>query len=114
MKLTRGIYELEKEEKYRSYNTIVFIDDKGDLIYKQRKTHLYDAFKAKESKKTIPSANPFEVIETKFGKIGLINCYEIRFPEIARKLVLKGADILVVPTAWISGIMKEVHWQVLL
>ncbi|MFL6393840.1 MAG: nitrilase-related carbon-nitrogen hydrolase, partial [Nitrososphaeraceae archaeon] len=48
------------------------------------------------------------------GNIGLMICYDIRFPELSRILAINGADILVVPSAWVHGIMKEEHWQTIL
>src|SRR5699024_5114110 len=82
------------------------INREGEVIYTYRKTHLYDAFITKESDRVIPGDKPAEVIETDIGKIGLLICYEIRFPEISRNLTLDGADVLIVPTAWVRGAMK--------
>lgn len=114
MHVVCGMYESEAGESYRAYNTVVFINKKGKVIHKQRKTHLYDAFKVKESDRIIPSSNSFKIVETDLAKVGIMICYELRFPEVARELVLQGADILIVPTAWASGIMKEHHWKTLL
>ncbi|MEI8632698.1 nitrilase-related carbon-nitrogen hydrolase [Vibrio sp. PP-XX7] len=44
-------------------------------------------------------------------KIGMMTCYDIRFPELGRRLALDGADILVLPAAWIKGPLKEHHWH---
>ena len=46
--------------------------------------------------------------------IGMMICYDVRFPEISRILSLQGAKILVIPSAWVHGIMKEEHWQIML
>ena len=51
---------------------------------------------------------------TSTGTIGLMICYDIRFPEISRILAVQGAEILAVPSAWIQGVMKEEHWVTLL
>jgi|SRR5690625_1079334 len=112
--LTFGMYESKPGEEVRAYNTIVLINREGKTIYTYRKTHLYDAFITKESNRVIPGDKPVEVVDTDIGKIGLLICYEIRFPEIARKLTLEGADVLIVPTAWVKGAMKENHWENLL
>lgn len=109
--LTFGMYEEKPGEKKRAYNTVVLINREGEVIYTYRKTHLYDAFITKESDRVIPGDKPAEVIETDIGKIGLLICYEIRFPEISRNLTLDGADVLIVPTAWVRGAMKEFHWE---
>lgn len=47
-------------------------------------------------------------------RIGLMTCYDLRFPELALSLALKGADVLVLPAAWVRGPMKEHHWATLL
>jgi len=46
-------------------------------------------------------------------KVGLMTCYDVRFPELARRLVLDGADVLVLPAAWVKGPLKEMHWELL-
>jgi predicted amidohydrolase len=51
---------------------------------------------------------------TSAGTIGLMICYDIRFPEISRILAVQGAEILVAPSAWVQGVMKEEHWVTLL
>lgn len=104
-----GVYESKADDKKRSYNTVVVLDDEGKLIHSYRKTHLYDAFSYSESTNIIPGDNGFEPVETKFGKLGVLVCYELRFPEICRTLALKGAEIILVPTAWVAGPMKEEH-----
>ncbi|RCL02165.1 MAG: putative hydrolase [Candidatus Tokpelaia sp. JSC188] len=104
-----GIYESKFGEQERSYNTIIFLNDEGQLIHSYRKTHLYDAFCYNESWNIIPGDNGFTPVKTKLGTIGILVCYELRFPEISRTLALQGADILIVPTAWINGVMKEEH-----
>lgn len=108
-----GMYEAKPDEKVRAYNTTVVYDRSGHLIHKYRKTHLYDAFAYQESNFVPPGQGPFRVFETEFGKIGLMVCYELRFPEIAREFVLQGADILLVPTMWVAGPLKELQYEIL-
>ncbi|MGG1679822.1 carbon-nitrogen hydrolase family protein [Neobacillus sp. NRS-1170] len=109
-----GMYESKAGDDGRAYNTTVFIDRSGQLLHSYRKTHLYDAFSFKESDTIIPGENKYKVVETEFGKIGLMVCYELRFPEIARQFALQEADVLLVPAGWMSGPMKEDHWQTLI
>lgn len=109
-----GVFESTPEEENRAYNTTVTIDDSGKLINAYRKTHLYDAFSHKESDEIIPGSEPNPVVETKFGRLGIMVCYELRFPEISRSLALKEADYLVTPSGWVAGNMKEEHWETLL
>ncbi|GGB43751.1 hypothetical protein GCM10011409_21660 [Lentibacillus populi] len=84
-----GIYESFTNEFERAYNTVVIISNTGEIIGSYRKTHLCDAWNVKESDTFVPGNKPFEVVKTPFGKIGLIICYELRFPEISRQLALK-------------------------
>jgi predicted amidohydrolase len=45
--------------------------------------------------------------------LGLMTCYDLRFPELGRALVDRGADVLVVPAAWVAGPRKVDHWRTL-
>jgi deaminated glutathione amidase len=109
-----GMYESTTDDDGRAYNTTVFIDRSGQLLHSYQKTHLYDAFSYKESDTIIPGENQYKVVETEFGKIGLMVCYELRFPEIARQFALQEAEVLLVPAGWMAGPMKEDHWQTLI
>lgn len=109
-----GIFEKIEDDPKRAYNTTVVYDRQGQLIHTYRKTHLYDAFSFKESDTIAPGDGPYKVFHTEFGPIGLIVCYEVRFPEIARQFALQGANILFVPAGWVVGPMKEDHWETLI
>ena len=76
------------------------------------KIHLYDAFGFAESDTVAPGTAPatFQVEGTTFG---LATCYDIRFPELFRKLAGDGADIVLVPTSWGAGEGKREQWEVL-
>ncbi|AJY77713.1 amidohydrolase [Paenibacillus beijingensis] len=97
--------------KDRVYNSVVVVRDDGSIAGVYRKTHLYNAFGFKESDTIEPGSQLFEPIETPFGTIGLFVCYELRFPEIARHQAALGADIILVPSGWVRGPMKEHHWN---
>ncbi|MBN6190262.1 MULTISPECIES: carbon-nitrogen hydrolase family protein [unclassified Microbacterium] len=95
-------------------NAVVAVDGSGVLaVY--RKQHLYDAFGQTESdwieagELTEPAV--FEVAGLRFG---LLTCYDLRFPEVARLLAVAGVDALVVPAEWVRGPLKEHHWTTLL
>jgi deaminated glutathione amidase len=98
----------------RPYNTIVALDEHGVERARYRKLHLYDAFAYRESDYVTPGdANPV-VVELAGVNVGLVNCYDLRFPELTRNLIDQGADLLSVSAAWVSGAMKEDHWRTLL
>lgn len=108
-----GMRELAPGEAVRAFNTTLMVDTSGNLVARYRKTHLYDAFGAQESRRIVPGDHLFEPVDTPFGRIGLFVCYELRFPEVAREQVAQGADLLVVPSGWVRGPLKEFHWQTL-
>ena len=54
------------------------------------------------------------LIEVEGMKVGLMTCYDLRFPEMALSLALAGAEILALPAAWVRGPLKEHHWATLL
>lgn len=98
----------------RNFNTTVMLNDKGGIVGVYRKTHLYDAFGWKESASIKPGDTLFDPIDTPFGRIGMFVCYEVRFPEVARDQAAKGADILIMPTAWVKGDLKSLHFRTLI
>ncbi len=109
------IYEKSDELSFkRVYDTAVLINSKGNIISRYRKVHLYDALGFKESLKLMAGNSIEQPSETSTGTIGLMICYDIRFPEISRILAVQGAEILAAPSAWIQGVMKEEHWVTLL
>ncbi|MGO4573649.1 deaminated glutathione amidase [Microvirga sp. 2TAF3] len=96
----------------RVWNVLIAIRD-GEILTQYRKLHLYDAFSAKESTNVTPGEDVPELVDVAGLKVGLMTCYDVRFPELARRLVLDGADLLVLPAAWVKGPLKEAHWEVL-
>jgi len=103
------IYEKSKK-KNRVYDTSFLIDKSGILRSTYRKIHLYDALGFKESKKLQPGSKISAPTKTSIGKLGMLICYDLRFPEMSRVLASSGSEILVAPSAWVKGKMKEEHW----
>lgn len=102
-----------KKDK-RVFDTAFSTDKNGKIVSVYRKLHLYDAFGFKESLKFSRGDKIPKLITTPIGKMGLMICYDIRFPELSRILTVNGSDILVIPSGWIHGIMKEEHWITML
>jgi deaminated glutathione amidase len=96
----------------RVFNTAVAIDAAGELAGSYRKLHLFDAFGDLESERVAPGDRPV-VVELAGTRIGLVTCYDVRFPELARELVDRGAELLVIIAAWGQGTFKEEHWATL-
>jgi deaminated glutathione amidase len=92
----------------------VIISQSGAITSVYRKLHLYNALGFKESTKLIPGKSIVKPAKTSAGSVGLLICYDLRFPELSRLLTIKGADALVVPSAWVAGEMKEEHWQTMI
>ena len=95
----------------RPFNTLVV---RGGAEAAYRKIHLYDSFGYRESDRL--TAGPLEptVVDVAGFRVGLMTCYDLRFPELARLLVDRGAEVLLVPAAWVAGPRKVEHWVTLL
>jgi predicted amidohydrolase len=104
----------EKSGSRRVYDTAVMISPAGKVSSVYRKLHLYDALGFKESAKLMPGKSIAKPSKTSAGSVGLLICYDLRFPELSRILTVKGADVLVAPSAWVAGEMKEEHWQTMI
>lgn len=102
-------------EAGRAYNTEVALDPDGEIVGVYRKVHLYDAFGYRESDHIIPAEITAPLTFAVDGvRFGVITCYDLRFPEIARVVTDAGAEAIVVPAAWMVGPSKEDHWATLL
>lgn len=95
----------------RPFNTLVV---RGATEAAYRKIHLYDSFGYKESDALTGGPLTPTVVDIAGVPTGLMTCYDLRFPELARALVDAGAELLVIPTAWVAGPRKVDHWLTLL
>lgn len=99
----------------RPFNTTVVVGPEG-LRGVYRKVHLYDALGFEESTGITPGgtdADNVVVTEVAGWRVGVQTCFDLRFPETTRRLVLAGADVLVVGAAWLSGPNKVEQFDVL-
>lgn len=98
----------------RVANTVVALAPGGGIVARYRKLHLYDAFGQQESEWVAPGAiEPPEIFEVGGIRFGLQTCYDARFPEVTRRIVDAGADVVCMPAEWVRGPLKEAHWRVL-
>jgi predicted amidohydrolase len=106
-----GMFE-RSDAADRPYNTLVLAEPGKQTTY--RKIHLYDSFGFRESDTL--AAGPTAPVTTRIGdfRAGLMTCYDLRFPELARALAADGMDVLVIPSAWVAGPGKVMQWQTLL
>jgi len=108
-----GSYAVKSGEKIK--NTIPFINREGELLGTYSKTHLMDAIGIKESDSVDPGES-IEVIDTDFGKIGLMVCFDLRFPELPRTMVLQGAEMIFCSASFPTGAtlpQRVDHWDLL-
>jgi predicted amidohydrolase len=104
-----GMFESGSDPE-RPFNTLVA---RGAAEATYRKIHLYDSFGYRESDRLSAGALEPVVIEVGGFAVGLMTCYDLRFPELGRALVDAGAEVLVVPAAWVAGPRKVEHWRTL-
>uniref|UniRef100_A0A942SYK6 Carbon-nitrogen hydrolase family protein n=1 Tax=Neobacillus citreus TaxID=2833578 RepID=A0A942SYK6_9BACI len=115
--LVVGIAE-QSTEAGRFRNTLVALLPDGTVAEAYRKVHLYDAFGSRESER-IESGDPEQLPVFTLGglRIGLETCYDLRFPEVTRRLAAPesgAADVVLLPAEWVRGPGKEHHWRTLL
>lgn len=98
------------------YNTSYVFDREGRQLAKHRKVHLFDidvkggqCFKESD---TLTAGTWSTVFDTEFGRMGTCICYDFRFPELARRMVLDGANVILVPAAF-NMTTGPAHWEVL-
>jgi predicted amidohydrolase len=82
----------------RLFNTSVLLDRDGNVRGTYRKIHLF-GYGSREQALLTPGERP-AVVETEHGRIGLATCYDLRFPELFRALVERGAEMFLVTSAW--------------
>lgn len=104
----------ECDEHGNVFNTSYVFDRQGDQIAKHRKAHLFDInvkggqyFKESD---TLTAGDKTTVFDTEFGKMGVMICYDIRFPEFARSMVIEGAKAIFVPAAF-NMTTGPAHWE---
>lgn len=114
-----GIYLIggsmpEKDAEENVYNTSYIFDREGKQIGKHRKVHLFDidvkggqTFKESD---TLTAGDSDTVFDTEFGKMGVMLCFDIRFPELSRMMVNDGAKVIFVPAAF-NMTTGPAHWE---
>ena len=99
-----GFPERDKNNEAIIYNSAALIDDKGEVKGIYRKVHLFA-----NEKKYFTEGSSFPVFDTSIGKLGMMICWDTAFPEAARSLALKGANLLVVPTNWEKAYLTSIE-----
>ncbi|MDQ0617304.1 nitrilase-related carbon-nitrogen hydrolase [Arthrobacter globiformis] len=111
--LVAGVVETAEEEA-RAYNTLVAFGPDGSRLAVYRKIHLFDAQGFGESRFIKPGLSTEPVVfEAGGARFGLMTCYDLRFPELARSLADAGAQVLLVCSSWVPGTHKTEQWLAL-
>ncbi len=111
-----GTIPITSEDHGKIRAACLVINNNGDQVARYDKIHLFDVnLSATESYKesaTVTSGNEVVVFDSPVGKIGLAVCYDIRFPEMFRLMMEKGAKIICVPSAFTYTTGSK-HWEIL-
>lgn len=100
-------------ENGKSYDMSLLIDDKGKIIGRQKMVHVAQCEHFYEQDYYTPSEEGFRVFNTKFGKIGIVVCFDRHYPESIRTQALKGADLIIIPTANTKSEPSEMFiWEI--
>lgn len=112
-----GTLPLKTSDKNKVTSSCLVWNDRGEPVGRYDKIHLFDVMVDEDEiykeSDLVQAGNKIEVLATPFGKIGIAICYDLRFPELFRVMMLKGADIIVLPSAF-TNITGMVHWESLL
>ncbi|MBQ8161547.1 MAG: carbon-nitrogen hydrolase family protein [Clostridia bacterium] len=87
------------EENGCRYDMSLLIDEQGEMIGRQKMVHIAQCKQFYEQDYYTPSEEGFSVFDTKFGKIGIVVCFDRHYPESIRTEALRGAGLIIIPTA---------------
>lgn len=101
------------EENGQKYDLSLLIDDQGEIIGRQKMVHIAQCEMFYEQSYYTPSEEGFMVFDTKLGKIGIVVCFDRHYPESIRTEALRGAQLIIVPTANTKSEPSELfQWEV--
>lgn len=116
--IVSGTIPLKTDDPNKSTASSVMYNDKGQQVARYDKIHMFDVVlegsdEIYDESATTAAGSEVVVVDTPFGKIGMSVCYDLRFPQLFRKLVGQGAEILLIPSAFTDTTGKA-HWEPLL
>jgi len=118
--LVAGSLALQKISQKKPTASCLVYSDTGERVARYDKIHLYDVdvpgdqvYRESNSYQAGTTCDNIQVVDTPFIKLGLSICYDLRFPELYRRLVQQGAELICVPAAFTAR-TGQVHWQSLL
>ena len=111
-----GTIPLECDDPNKILAACMLYNSDGEVVARYDKIHLFDVeLEGEESYKeseTIAAGNELVVVDTPFGRLGLAVCYDLRFPELFRALIDRGAEIIALPAAF-TATTGQAHWECL-
>lgn len=117
--LLGGSIPLKTGDPNHVYNSCLLYDPQGRCTARYDKIHLFDVSVDKDGTETYRESDTFApgsditVAKTPFGNIGMTICYDLRFPELYRKMLSRDITIIAVPSAFTQTTGKQ-HWEILL
>lgn len=116
--LVGGTVPLVADDSKKVRGSCLLMNDKGERIARYDKIHLFDVHLPESGEnynesETIEKGDDVVVVDTPFGRLGLAVCYDLRFPELFRKMVDMGVQIITLPSAF-TAMTGRAHWKVLL
>lgn len=115
--LVGGTLPLQSNDKQKIFSSCLVWDNQGACVGRYDKVHLFDvSVGAQETyleSAHVAFGEQLLVVPTPFGKLGIAICYDLRFPELFRALAFKGAEIILLPSAFTIP-TGEAHWEILL
>ena len=101
------------EENSKRYDMSLLIDDEGQIIGRQKMVHVAQCKNFYEQDYYTPSEDGFQVFDTPLGKIGIVVCFDRHYPESIRTEALRGAELIIIPTANTKAEPSEMfQWEV--
>jgi len=112
-----GTIPLEGDDRARWRAASLVFDDKGHEVARYDKRHLFDVTLVESGEQynesdTIEPGDQVVVVDTPIGRLGLAVCYDLRFPELFRALVDRGAEVFSLPAAF-TAVTGRAHWDIL-
>lgn len=114
--LVGGTISLATEDPNKVWASCLFYNDQGKQIARYDKIHLFDAMVSEteihQESRFVEAGKQALVVDTPFGKVGLAVCFDVRFPHLFNSLAAKGAEIIVLPSAFTYK-TGNAHWEIL-
>jgi nitrilase len=116
--LVGGTIPLADEDESKIIAACLVFNDLGERVARYDKIHLFDVSVPGTDEQyyesdTIAKGNRELVLDSPFGKLGIAICYDLRFPELFRKMATQGMDVLIIPSAFTAE-TGAAHWEILL